>query len=116
MATSWRSSPRGRARRSIFRRDLDARGRVLIWSSMLRCRKSRFPVSGCRFPGVSFVSLRDHPGSDEEQAMKYVVLIYQGNALERQAALTEEEQKQVYADYQGINQTPGVTPGLPMGL
>ena len=48
--------------------------------------------------------------------MKYVVLIYQGTALERQAALPEEEQKQVYADYQGINQTPGVTPGLPMGL
>ena len=48
--------------------------------------------------------------------MKYVMLIYQGTALERQAALPEEEQKQVYADYQGINQTQGVTPGLPMGL
>jgi RNA polymerase sigma-70 factor (ECF subfamily) len=48
--------------------------------------------------------------------MKYVMLIYQGPALERQAALPEEEQKQVYADYQGINQTQGVTPGLPMGL
>jgi hypothetical protein len=48
--------------------------------------------------------------------MKYIMLIYQGPALERQAALPEEEQKQVYADYQGINQTPGVTPGLPMGL
>ena len=44
--------------------------------------------------------------------MKYIMLIYQGPALERQAALTEEEQKQVSADYQGINQTPGVTPGL----
>ena len=48
--------------------------------------------------------------------MKYVMLIYQGTALERQAALPDEEQKQVYADYEGINQTPGVTPGLPMGL
>jgi hypothetical protein len=48
--------------------------------------------------------------------MKYIMLIYQGDALERQAALPEDEQKQVYADYQGINQTPGVTPGLPMGL
>src|SRR3989442_14719568 len=48
--------------------------------------------------------------------MKYVMLIYQGTALERQAALPEEEQKQVHADYQAINQTPGVTPGLPMGL
>src|ERR1051326_6749643 len=48
--------------------------------------------------------------------MKYIMLIYQGDALERQAALGEDEQKEVYADYQGINQTPGVTPGLPMGL
>jgi hypothetical protein len=48
--------------------------------------------------------------------MKYIMLIYQGSALERQAALPEDEQKQVYADYQGINETPGVTPGLPMGL
>ena len=48
--------------------------------------------------------------------MKYIMLIYQGTALERQGALPEEEKKQVYADYQGINETPGVTPGLPMGL
>jgi hypothetical protein len=55
-------------------------------------------------------------GVDEEAlAMKYVMLIYQGDALERQGALAEDEQK-VYADYQGINQTPGVTPGLPMSL
>jgi hypothetical protein len=48
--------------------------------------------------------------------MKYLMLIYQGDALERQVELPEEEQKQVYADYQGINQTPAVTPGLPLGL
>ena len=48
--------------------------------------------------------------------MKYIVLIYQGTALERQAALSEEERKQVYSDYEAINQTPGVTPGVPMGL
>src|SRR3954468_8757495 len=54
--------------------------------------------------------------NQEEQAMKYIMLIYQGTALERQAALSEEEQKKVYADYGAINQTPGVTPGLPMGL
>jgi hypothetical protein len=47
--------------------------------------------------------------------MKYVMLVYQGDALERQAALSEEEQKQVWADYQGITQTPGVTPLPPMG-
>jgi hypothetical protein len=52
----------------------------------------------------------------KEEAMKYVCLIYQGDALERQAALSEDEKKQVYADYQGINQTPGVDSGPPMGL
>jgi RNA polymerase sigma-70 factor (ECF subfamily) len=41
--------------------------------------------------------------------MKYIMLIYQGTALEQQAALPEEEQMQVYADYQGINQTPGAS-------
>jgi hypothetical protein len=55
-------------------------------------------------------------GGDEEEAMKYVMLIYQGSALERQAALTEDEQKRVYADYQGLNETAGVTSGPPMGL
>jgi hypothetical protein len=48
--------------------------------------------------------------------MKYVMVIYQGDALEQQSALSEEEQKQVYADYQGINETPGVTLVPPMGL
>jgi hypothetical protein len=47
--------------------------------------------------------------------MKYVMLIYQGPALEHQAALTEDEQKQVYADYHAINQTPGVTTVPPLG-
>lgn len=48
--------------------------------------------------------------------MKYVMLIYQGDALARQAELPEEEKKQVYADYGAVNQTPGVTPGVPLGL
>jgi hypothetical protein len=48
--------------------------------------------------------------------MKYVMLIFQGTAQERQAELPEEEQKQVYADYQAINEMPGVTSVPPMGL
>jgi hypothetical protein len=44
--------------------------------------------------------------------VKYIMLICQGSALERQAALDEDDRKQVYAGYQAIN----VTPGLPMGL
>jgi hypothetical protein len=48
--------------------------------------------------------------------MKFIMLIYQGTALEQQAALPEAEQQQLYVDYQRINETPGVTAGLPMGL
>lgn len=48
--------------------------------------------------------------------MKYVVLIFQGDAQERQAALPEDEQKQVHTDYQAINETPGVSTGPPPGV
>ena len=48
--------------------------------------------------------------------MKYVMLIYQGDALEDQAALTEVEQKQIRADYQGITETPGVSTVPPLGV
>jgi hypothetical protein len=48
--------------------------------------------------------------------MKYMLLIHLGTAPtprdpEAWGRLSEEEQKAVYADYQAINQTPGVTPG-----
>jgi len=51
----------------------------------------------------------------KEEAMKYVLLIQQGDtptpdSPEEWARLSEEEQQAVYADYQAINQTPGVTP------
>jgi hypothetical protein len=51
--------------------------------------------------------------------MKYLLLIHQGDAPtprdpEAWATLSEDEQNQVFADYQAINQTPGVTPGLQM--
>ena len=51
--------------------------------------------------------------------MKYILLINQGDAPtpdqpEEWARLSEDEQKAVYADYQAINQTPGVTPGVHM--
>ena len=52
--------------------------------------------------------------------MKYMLLIHQGStptprSPEAWATLSEDEQKAVYADYQAINQTPGVTPGLGLG-
>jgi len=52
--------------------------------------------------------------------MRYMLLIHQGttptpNDPEAWATLSEEEQKQVYADYQALNQTPGVTAGEGLG-
>jgi hypothetical protein len=49
--------------------------------------------------------------------MKYMLLIHQGDTPtprdpEAWARLSEDEQKAVYADYQAINQTAGVTPGF----
>ena len=51
--------------------------------------------------------------------MKYMLLIHQGDAPtprtpEEWSRLSEDEQKAVYADYQAINETPGVTPGQQM--
>jgi len=66
-------------------------------------------------PAFSYVRQATDP--EEEEAMKYRVLIHQGvsptpRSPEAWATLSEDEQKAVYADYQAINQTPGVTPGL----
>jgi hypothetical protein len=48
--------------------------------------------------------------------MKYMLLIHQGDTPTPQspewATLSQDEQKAVFADYQAINQTPGVTPGV----
>ncbi len=51
--------------------------------------------------------------------MKYVMVIYQGSTplpgSDEWKAVPEEQQRQVYADYDALNKTPGVTPGPPMG-
>jgi hypothetical protein len=47
--------------------------------------------------------------------MQYVLLIYQGTTP-RAETLSQEEYKAIGAEYGAINQTPGVTPGLPLGL
>jgi hypothetical protein len=48
--------------------------------------------------------------------MKYMLLIHQGDTptpqTEEWGRLSEEEQKAVYTDYQAINETPRVSPGL----
>ena len=48
--------------------------------------------------------------------MKYMLLIHQGSTplpgSEQWERLSEEEKGAVYAAYKGINETPGVSPGL----
>ena len=48
--------------------------------------------------------------------MKYMLLIHQGTTplpgSEEWDRLSDEEKGRVFADYKGINETPGVTPGL----
>jgi hypothetical protein len=48
--------------------------------------------------------------------MKYMLLIQQGDTpvpgTEEWDRLSDDEKKAVSADYQAINQTPGVTPGV----
>ena len=49
--------------------------------------------------------------------MQYVMLIHQGDTptpddQDGWATLSPEEQQRIPADYQAINQTPGVTPGV----
>jgi hypothetical protein len=48
--------------------------------------------------------------------MKYLLLIHQGETplpgSPEWQRLSADEQKAVYTDYQAVNQTPGVTPGL----
>jgi hypothetical protein len=49
--------------------------------------------------------------------MKYMMLIHQGTTPtprdpEAWATLSQDEQNAVFADYKGINETPGVTSGL----
>ena len=52
--------------------------------------------------------------------MKFVLVVYQGStpipASDRWNALSDTEQKAIYADYAEINKTEGLAPGLPLGL
>jgi hypothetical protein len=53
--------------------------------------------------------------------MKFVLIVFQGPTptvpgSDRWNALPEAQQKAVYADYAKLNETEGLTPGLPLGL
>lgn len=85
------------------------------------------PTAGAkRTAGRDDVSSRSHSvpanrHTAEEDAMKYVLLIFHGPmpplpGSERWKALPESEQKAIVAQYADLNQTPGFTPGLPLGL
>jgi hypothetical protein len=56
----------------------------------------------------------DHPR--KERAMQYLLLIHHGDTslpgTPEWDELSQDEQRAVYADYQAVNETPGVTPGL----
>jgi len=51
---------------------------------------------------------------------QFALMIYQGTTplpgTDEWEALPKDEQTKVYADYASLNQTPGVTPGPPLGL
>jgi hypothetical protein len=58
----------------------------------------------------------DH--SEQEEAMKYMLLIHQGTTptppSDEWDRLADDEKQAVYRDYQAVNQTPGVTSGQQM--
>jgi hypothetical protein len=60
------------------------------------------------------IGVKIHP--KEDYAMKYLLLIHQGDAptpyTDDWESVPEDEKKAIYADYQAVNQTPGVTSGL----
>jgi hypothetical protein len=88
-------------------------GRILLGAPGSKIR----PLVGAELSisSLSVCLIGDHP--EKEGAMKYMLLIHQGDtptprSPEAWATLSEDEQKAVYADYQAINQTAGVTSGL----
>jgi hypothetical protein len=52
--------------------------------------------------------------------MQFVLLIYQGTTplpkTPEWASLSSDEQKAIYADYAALNEIPGLSPGLTLGL
>src|SRR3954452_2288041 len=63
------------------------------------CRSHPLPVVATRTPTI------------EGGAMKFMMQIFQGEALDAWTRLSEEEQQGIQAGYAAVNDTPGVTPG-----
>src|SRR5512143_1990588 len=69
---------------------------------------------------VAFRHTTDTRNVDEENAMQFVLLIYQGTTplpnTDAWETLPKEEQRAIYADYAALNQDARVTGGPPLGL
>jgi hypothetical protein len=61
----------------------------------------------------SEVRNRTAPRIRRKVAMQFVLLIYQGTTptptSEAWKAFSDEEKKQIYADYEALNKTPGIS-------
>jgi hypothetical protein len=57
---------------------------------------------------------------EQERSMKFVLVVYQGATpvpgSDRWQALSQAEQKAIYAEYAEVNKTEGLAPGVPLGL
>src|SRR5262245_26638068 len=48
--------------------------------------------------------------------MQYMLLIYQGTGWDAIGSMSDAEKQKTGAEYGAVNTSPGVTPGLPLGL
>jgi hypothetical protein len=62
------------------------------------------------------MSIDSQIASEKEDAMQYVLLIYQGTAWTHLPHLSEDEKASIGAEHAAIGKTPGLTSGLPLGL
>ena len=57
---------------------------------------------------------------EEDITMQYALLIHQGTSplpdTDAWAALSQEEQTEIYAQYAALNRDERITPGMPLGL
>jgi hypothetical protein len=70
---------------------------------------------------VTSILFHSSYGAKQNNMKKFVLLIFQGPTppipgTDRWKALSEAEQKSIYADYAALGSTPGVSDGLPLGL
>src|SRR5262249_42562958 len=81
----------------------------------VRCDRNRLAIVRS-FACSKATSMHKH----RRTLAQYVLLIYQGTTplpgSPEWSKLSEDEQRAIYLDYAEVNKTPGVHPGLPLGL